>query len=164
MVTKALFFDGNNFYHSFREFLRKKHVDMSALARVLLGGPGIKYYYTALPEGLTVHEGFLKTLERGGWRVRRGRIVGNKEKESDVALAVDLVLWAAKGLPEAVVASGDGDLVPAVKAARKLGTRVKVAAFKPYLSHRLAEAADEVLYLDALPWEELLYGRAEQEG
>lgn len=116
------------------------------------------YYFTALPQGETPHAGFLRALEEQGWEVIRGRIgKGNREKESDVALAVRLVLAAAGGLKRAVVVSGDGDLVPAVKAARELGCRVEVASFPEFLSRPLKEAADGVINLWEVPWERMAY-------
>ncbi|MEI6504042.1 MAG: NYN domain-containing protein, partial [Armatimonadota bacterium] len=49
------------------------------------------------------------------------RFVRYEEKETDVALGVDLVELVSQELRDtAVLVSGDGDLVPAVVAARRL--------------------------------------------
>lgn len=153
---QAIFVDGNNFYHGIKGRV-KGHVDMGALARLLLKGEGEMRYYTALPEHKTPHLGFLKALEAQGWVITQGEIRNGREKQSDVALAVDLVWAAANGLKRAVVVSGDGDLAPAVRKARELGCRVEVASFAPYLSPALKEAADQVILLERLPWEALSY-------
>lgn len=157
---QSIFVDGNNFYHSLKGRVRG-HVDMRALARLLLGGEGEMRYYTALPEHKSPHEGFLEALRRQGWEIVRGEIRGGREKGSDVSLALDLVLAALRGLKRAVVVSGDGDLAPAVRRARELGCRVEVASFAPYLSPSLKEAADRVILLEEVPWEALAYRRQE---
>jgi len=158
MKEQAIFVDGNNFYHGLRS-VYKGNIDMLALARRLLGGDGDLHYYTALPDRESPHLGFLKALESQGWRVVKGRIKNGREKESDVALATDLVLAAAQGLKRAVVVSGDADLAPAIRAARELGTRVEVASFLFGLSNELLREADEVVLLDHIPWKELSYRR-----
>lgn len=64
-------------------------------------------------------------------RIKRG---GDKPREKgiDVQLAVDLVLGAVENHYDvAVVFSGDSDLLPAIRAAMKLGKHIEVAAWDP---------------------------------
>lgn len=110
------------------------------------------------------HGGFLKALRALGWRVQEGHAAlgkeGYREKGVDVALAVDGVVAAGMGKNPLVLVSGDGDLVPMVKAARELGSRVVVVQFQSAIAWRLAAVADEVVLLDGVPWGELTYRRA----
>lgn len=163
MGKKAVFIDGNNLYFGMRQrgVLPGGHIDMLRLVLETVGPVDIKRYYSSLPEGETPHRGFLKALAHMGFHITLGYLSegrGGREKGTDVALAVDLVLLKGGGLyEEAHLFSGDGDLVPAVRAVQALGGRVVVWSFQEYLALPLAQAADEVHLLDGLDWEALRY-------
>lgn len=68
------------------------------------------------------------------------------EKQTDVRIAVDLVSMAYRDSYDvAYLLSADGDFVPAVAEARRIGKRVFAAS--PMRGHRLAGAADAFIHL-----------------
>ncbi|MEN2983194.1 MAG: NYN domain-containing protein [Thermus sp.] len=158
---RALLIDGSNLYFALLD--QGLHpVNMRGLAEWLMPeGWEAARFYTAPFHG---HGRFLKALEAQGFTLR---VLGTRkavrgESGVDVALAVDMVFMAAHGFRELVLVSGDEDLVPAVKAVRDLGARVKVAQFQGALSRLLVRAADEVVLLDGAPWKELRYEKEVQ--
>ncbi len=63
-------------------------------------------------------------------------------------VGVDMLAGASKNLYDvAILVSGDGDLVEAVKAVKDLGKHVEVAAFLKGRSDELAAAADVITQL-----------------
>ena len=79
---------------------------------------------------------------------RNRRIEVYVEKAVDVMIAVDIALLAHQGAYDsAYLLSADGDLTPAVEAARKLGKRVYVAS--PSNGAALAAVANAFIHLRA---------------
>lgn len=73
-----------------------------------------------------------------------------EEKETDVSIAAALVEDAARGAYDtALLISGDSDLCPAVRAAKRLGGGQKIVAVFPprRVSDPLRSAADTVYWL-----------------
>lgn len=65
-------------------------------------------------------------------------------------IGVDMLANASKNLYDvAVLVSGDGDLVEAVKAVKDLGKHVELATFPKGRSDELAAAADVITQLSA---------------
>ena len=65
------------------------------------------------------------------------------EKGVDVALAVDMVTFAAKNQYDtAILVSGAGDFAPAVQAVKDFGRHVEIAYVPDAISHQLLETAD----------------------
>lgn len=153
----VVYVDGFNLYHGMKHQYNRRFfwLDLHALAAsMLLSNQRLTgvHYFTALvrndPDGgarqqtyldaleslplLQVHIGRFqeKTLYCSGCRRTRTTY---EEKETDVAIAVQLVGDAARGrMDTAILVSGDSDLVPAIQEARRLreGLRI-VAAFPP---------------------------------
>jgi len=155
---RILQIDGGNLYHGLKDYLASTRVDFAALKAHFRADRAL--YYNVRGPGMGA---FLTALEAAGYELRLGHLrqgpAGWQEKGVDVLLAVDMVRLAARGAREIVLVSGDEDLVPAVREARRLGARVVVAAFQGLLSMQLAAAANEVKLLDGLPWNELRYVR-----
>ena len=83
---------------------------------------------------------------------------GNEEKGVDVDLALTLAEAAwHRAYDVAILVSGDGDLVRAVRNAKRYGRKVVVAAGSPEASRRLLDAASEVIELDLDATPELLF-------
>lgn len=79
------------------------------------------------------------------------------EKAVDVQIAIDMVTMAEHDAYDtAYLLSADGDLTPAVEAARGLGRKVFVAS--PSSGARLAAACDSFIRLQQ-PWFDGLFGR-----
>jgi uncharacterized LabA/DUF88 family protein len=80
-----------------------------------------------------------------------------QEKGVDMRIGVDMVAGASKGLYDvAVLVSGDGDLVEAVKAVKDLGRHVELATFAKGRSDELAAAADVINELTVADMKPLL--------
>ena len=64
------------------------------------------------------------------------RFIRHEEKETDVAIGMKLMEIAARGEREvAVVISGDTDMVPAIKAAKRLSPSLVVGVAFPFMRH-----------------------------
>lgn len=148
--------DGSNLYFALKAH-DLENIHMDRLARWLDPNARGKRFYTAPFKG---HSGFVEALKHMGWEVRFSRLKVDREKGVDVSLAVDMVLLAGRGEPRITLVSGDTDLVPAVEAARSLGTRVVVAQFQDALGMDLVRAADDVVLLDGAPWDKLRWHKA----
>jgi uncharacterized LabA/DUF88 family protein len=71
------------------------------------------------------------------------RRVMEVQKGVDLALGVDMVSHAARNMYDvAILVSGDGDFVEAVRAVKDLGKHVEVAAFPDGLAKRLQQTSD----------------------
>lgn len=158
----GIFIDGPNLHHAARSI--GLQIDFDRLldevrSRCRLVGA---LYFSCTRDG---EEGeplwkFLTRLGHTGWRLmlRPGRehrdSTGSvRVKDSvDVDLAVEMVLQAGR-LDHVILFSGDGDYIPAVEAAQRLGARVTVvstvaggAGVSP-ASPALVECADEFVDL-----------------
>ena len=81
----------------------------------------------------------------------RKRNDGLIEKGIDIALAIDMLsLGFHKAYDVAILVSGDGDFIPAVKVIKSLGLRVEVAMFRNALNPDLKRIADRFIALDEL--------------
>ena len=70
-------------------------------------------------------------------------------KEDDIHMAVDLVEGAfTDKYDKAILVSGDGDFVPAVKSVKKISKIVSNASFKRSSSTNLKKNCDELIRLN----------------
>jgi uncharacterized LabA/DUF88 family protein len=75
------------------------------------------------------------------------RIVSHEEKETDVAIAVRLLeLLVTSSCDTAVLMTGDSDITPGIRCARRLFPRIRIYACFPYNRHsaELGTAASAV--------------------
>jgi uncharacterized LabA/DUF88 family protein len=76
------------------------------------------------------------------------KVPGRSQKEVDVQIAVDLISGAYTNLFDiALLASGDGDLAPAVRKLRSMNKPIEVASFRRQLSMSLTTAASRIIDL-----------------
>lgn len=142
----SFFIDGFNVYHSLRDnpnfaHLRKyRWLNYRRLCEFFLNGGKIKdlFYFTAYatwkPQGLIRHQAFVRALELhnvtpvfGKFKEKnrfcnncRRKFNSHEEKQTDVNIAIRLFEEALKDSYDvAVVASGDSDLVPAIRAIKR---------------------------------------------
>ena len=81
-----------------------------------------------------------------------GRFFGWEEKETDVAIGATLLELVCKDRREtAVLVTGDTDLVPAIRAARRLDPTKRIVALQPYrrVNRELSRCADRSLTIRA---------------
>lgn len=168
----CVFIDGSNFYHACRENLGgRTDVNIGSFASFLVGtGRDLvrTYYYScALPPdheeiARKAQQRFFTALQRVPYtELRLGKLVKretscaacgtrerHQEKGVDMRIGVDMLPAASKNLYEvAILVSGDGDLVEAVKAVKDLGKHVELATFPKGRSDELAAAADVITQL-----------------
>jgi len=157
MNRVAFLIDGFNVYHSVLQ-LRKdtghstKWLNLFSLCSSYIPtifGKEHKlesvYYFTALaehyrrrsPEKIGRHKAYIKCLESTGTEVVYGRFKKRgttfEEKQTDVAIAVKLLeILCTDKCDTAVIVSGDTDLVPAMKACKRLFPKKNAIFGFPY--------------------------------
>lgn len=171
MKRVIVFIDGNNFYFGLRKLYGKnknlKYFDFEDFAEFLSGKNKVVsiYYYNALldkehnSEKYESQKEFFKKLKKIPnfnlvlCKLLKRNITGTDQvyyiiKEDDINMAVDMVenAWDDK-LDIAVLVSGDGDFVPAVRSVKKKNKLIKNVYFKNSSSRHLKNFCDESLEL-----------------
>lgn len=173
----AIFIDGSNLYHSIRDLfdVHDNEIDFAKLISLLKGSRlliGAYYYNAPLDRGYNEEiywkqQRFFSDLKRiPGFHVilcnMRKIVHPGKEPEfsvkgDDVYLATDMISMAYENLYDtAILVSGDGDVVPAIRKARKLGKRVENAHFSVSRSNFLKKECDASIFLDEIIEKECL--------
>lgn len=171
MVRISIFIDGNNFYYGLKtiygntknpiKFNFEKFCNFIANKRKIVT---IFYYNAPLDrtkdlEKYKKQQQFFEQIKKIPnfslviCKLLRRKIHGTNQyyyiiKEDDIHMAVDLVKGAYKNLYDAaIVVSGDGDFVPAVKAVREEKKIVENAYFKKSASNNLRMNCDKSFML-----------------
>ncbi len=171
MIKVAIFIDGNNFYFGLKKlygddfkamkFNFEKFCNFIANKREIAN---IFYYNAPLDitkdiEKYKLQQRFFDKISRIPkfnlvlCKMVKRRIKGTNEfyyvlKEDDIHMAVDLVKGAFKNTyDEAILVSGDGDFVPAVKVAREEKKKVENIYFKKSASTNLKQNCDKSFLL-----------------
>lgn len=171
MKRVIVFIDGNNFYFGLRKLYGKnkslKHFDFEDFAKFLSGKNKVVgiYYYNALldkehnSEKYESQKEFFEKLKKIPnfnlvlCKLLKRNITGTNQvyyiiKEDDINMAVDMVENACDdNLDIAVLVSGDGDFIPAVRSVKKKNKLVKNIYFKNSSSRNLKNFCDESLEL-----------------
>jgi uncharacterized LabA/DUF88 family protein len=158
-----VFIDGGNFYHGMKEMLHRTTgfpastpFNFYKFARLLAKNRRLirLYYYTGIrnerenPEKFKSQKGFFDQMRRTPFcTLRLGRIIkrGDSyvEKGVDVLLTVDMIRLARlNNYDTAILVSGDGDFVEAVKDVVEMGRNVELAYFPFDLSMDLRNTCD----------------------
>ena len=167
----SVFIDGNNFYFGLKKIYRddfkamdfnfEKFCDFVAKEREIVN---IFYYNAPLDitqdlEKYKNQQRFFNKISRIQklklilCKLLRRKIKGTDKyyyvlKEDDIHMAVDLVKRAFKDFYDvAVLVSGDGDFVPAVKAVQEEGKKVENVYFKKSASTNLKRNCDSSFML-----------------
>lgn len=167
----VIFIDGSNFYHSVRDtFGMHDNVDLGAegfakLIETLKGSKmliGVYYYNASLDRGHNEEiywkqQKFFAELKRiPGFHVVLCRLRKDGEgkytvKGDDIQIAVDMIRLAYENAYDtAILVSGDGDFVPAIKTVQKLGKKVGNAFFRKTSSDFLKRVCDSSVLLDEI--------------
>ena len=165
----AIFVDGSNFYHSVKEMLGlhdnqiafAKLIGLLRQTRLLIG----TYYYNASLDRGYNEEVYWKQQKFFGelrkipdfhvvlCNIRKIKRPDGKiefaVKGDDIYLATDMLSFAYENKYDvAVLVSGDGDFVPAIKKVQKLGKRVENAYFSANRSDFLKSVCNTSILLD----------------
>jgi len=167
----AVFIDGNNFYYGLRKLYGKnkslKNFDFEKFSQFLAGEENVVgiFYYNALldrehnPDKYDSQKEFFEELKKIPnfnlvlCKLLKRNIEGTNKvyyiiKEDDISMAVDMVENAYdNNYDVAVLVSGDGDFVPAVRSVKKKTKLVKNVYFKNSSSRNLKNFCDESLEL-----------------
>ncbi len=152
----GMFIDAQNLYHSAKNLYGAKVnftniVDEAVAGRILV---------KALAYVITTESGeeqtFFEALEKIGIETRTKDlqifIGGAKKADWDVGIAVDMIKMAPK-LDAVILASGDGDFIPALEYLKHQGCQTEVITFGRSTSSKLIETADDFIDLDDNPKE-----------
>ncbi len=164
MERVSIFVDGSNFCHGLKSYAKKTGIDLFKLGQKLSGNRKlirIYYYNVAIhqdddPENYKRQQAFLDKIESTPYvDLRLGRLearhaedgsVYHIEKGVDINIAVDMLRYAYNDTYDtAILITGDGDFVSAVKAVQDLGKHVESAYFEAAKSHHLRRAADRFI-------------------
>ncbi|MCK5449721.1 NYN domain-containing protein [Candidatus Pacearchaeota archaeon] len=176
----SIFIDGNNFYFGLKKIYEDKKnlsdFDFEKFCNFLAGSDNIVdiFYYNA---PLDYSRDFKKygKQQKFFWKLGKipkfnlilckllkRRIIGTDKyyyvlKEDDIHMAVDLVKGAFNNrYDKAIIVSGDGDFVPAVKAAQEKDKIILNACFKKSASTNLKKNCDGLIKLNSRILEEFL--------
>ncbi len=168
----SIFIDGNNFYFGLKkiygDYFKAMKFNFEEFCKFIANKREIIniFYYNA-PLDITkdiekykLQQKFFDKISRIPkfnlilCKMVKRRIRGTNEfyyvlKEDDIHMAVDLVKGAFKNFYDtAILISGDGDFVPAVKVAREEGKKVENIYFKRSASTNLKQNCDESMMLN----------------
>ncbi len=171
MKRVAVFIDGNNFYFGLRKLYGKdkslKNFDFQGFANFLAGEGkvlGIYYYNAQLdrefnPKKFKSQKEFFTKLRQIPnfnlvlCKLLKRNITGTNKhyyiiKEDDINMAVDMVDGSADDtFDTAILVSGDGDFVPAVRSVKRRNKRVENVYFEGSSSRSLKNHSDKSLAL-----------------
>ncbi len=173
MKKVALFIDGSNFYYGLKSTYGEErsltNFNFLKLGEILTGNKRdllrIYYYnapldYKSSPEAYAKQQRFfekVKSTEKVKLilsRLQKRKIKDTGQfyyvvKGDDIHIAVDMVKGAYENTFDvAILVSGDGDFVPAVKVVQEKGKSVENAYFKPSLSWHLKQECDKSIKLN----------------
>jgi len=167
----AIFIDGSNFYHSVNDSfqIHDNQIDFVKLIEFLKKDRlliGIYYYNASLDRGYNEEiywkqQKFFAELRKiPGFHVilcnmrKTKRPDGTPEfavKGDDIYLATDMLSFAYENTYDtAILVSGDGDFVPAIKKVQKLGKKVENAYFSVSRSGFLRKVCNTSILLDEI--------------
>ena len=171
MKRVAVFIDGNNFYFGLRKLYGKekslKTFNFERFAGFLADKNKVTdiYYYNALldrehnPQKYKSQKEFFEKLKKIPnfhlvlCKLLKRNITGTNKfyyiiKEDDINMAVDMVDGSADDdFDVAVLVSGDGDFVPAVRSVKKRNKKIENVYFKGSSSRNLKDHCDKSLEL-----------------
>lgn len=151
----AMFIDTQNLYHSAKN-LYQARVDFGEVVKESVAG---RQLIRAMAYVVTTESGeeqtFFEALTKLGIETKTKDLQvflgGAKKADWDVGMAIDAIKMAPK-LDTVILATGDGDFVPAVEYLKmREGCQVEVIAFGRSSSSRLRESVDDFIDMDESP-------------
>ena len=157
MEQIVVFIDNSNIFKGFRKYNIK--ADYEKLKKTITHGRklnGIFLYEGVIYPMSPEKKKWYKDLSnKSGYVIKASfdKIAFNDaiEKKIDIKIAIDMVSLAYENAYDtAVLASGDGDFVPAVKKVKELNKKVELWAFRYSLANALKREVEQenIYYLD----------------
>jgi uncharacterized LabA/DUF88 family protein len=150
----GVFIDTQNLYHSAKNLYRSR-VNFGAVLKESLAGRTLIHaaaYVVTTESG--DEKAFFDALTKIGIETKTKDLQvfygGAKKADWDVGMAIDAIKFAPK-LDAVVLATGDGDFVPAVHYLQSLGVQVEIISFGKSASGKLREAADDFIDMGEEP-------------
>jgi len=148
----AVFIDTQNLYHSAKNLYKAKVNFNNVLADAVAGRSLIRAVaYVVNTEG-GEEQGFFDALAKIGIETKTKDLQifagGAKKADWDVGMAIDAIKMAPK-LDAVILATGDGDFIPAVEHLKTAGgCQVEAISFGRSSSQKLKETVDEFIDMD----------------
>jgi uncharacterized LabA/DUF88 family protein len=151
----AVFIDTQNLYHSAKNLYHAKVNFNNVLKDAVAERTLVRAIAYVVTTESGEEQGFFEALAKIGIETKTKDLQvfagGAKKADWDVGMAIDAIKMAPK-LDAVVLATGDGDFVPAVEYLKTTGgCQVEVISFGRSSSGRLKEAVDEFIDMDADP-------------
>jgi len=139
--------DAQNLYHSAQNLYGKRVNFTEVLQEAVAGRQLIRAIAYVITSEAGDEESFFEALEKVGIETKSKDLQifygGAKKADWDVGIAVDAIKLAPH-LDAIVIASGDGDFIPAIKYIQQnAGCQVEVISFGRSSSSKLIEVADD---------------------
>ena len=162
----SIFIDGSNFYHGLKKDIGNANIDFQKFGQIVCGDRKlIRVYYYNAPLDLSHDKEKYKKQQKFFDKLRdipnfklvlvrlQKRKINDKVyyvvKGDDIHIAVDMVMQAQNNSYDtAVLVSGDGDFVPAVRAVQTYGKHVENYYFKTGHSSYLRQACDKSVLMN----------------
>jgi uncharacterized LabA/DUF88 family protein len=151
----GVFIDTQNLYHSAKNLYRSKVNFNNVLKDAVADRNLVRAIAYVVNTESGEEQGFFEALAKIGIETKTKDLQiffgGAKKADWDVGMAIDAVKMAPK-LDAVILATGDGDFVPAVEHLKTAGgCQVEVIAFGRSSSSRLKEVVDEFIDMDENP-------------
>lgn len=162
-----IFIDGSNFYHGIKKNVGENaDIDFTKFGKVVAGDRKlIRIYYYNAPLDQRMNPVKYKKQQMFFDKLRQTpnlklilvrmqkRFIDGKTiyvvKGDDIHIATDMIVLASKNAYDtAVLVSGDGDFVPAVKAVQEFGKSVENYYFQSGHSWHLRQTCDKSVLMD----------------
>jgi uncharacterized LabA/DUF88 family protein len=151
----AVFIDTQNLYHSAKHLYRAKVNFANVLKDAVADRNLVRAIAYVVNTESGEEQGFFEALAKIGIEAKTKDLQifagGAKKADWDVGMAIDAIKMAPK-LDAVVLATGDGDFIPAVEHLKTAGgCQVEVISFGRSSSGKLRECVDEFIDMDENP-------------
>ena len=148
----AVFIDTQNLYHSAKNLYKAKVNFTNVLKDAVANRTLVRAIAYVVTTESGEEQGFFEALAKIGIEAKTKDLQifagGAKKADWDVGMAIDAVKMAPK-LDAVVLATGDGDFIPAVEHLKTAGgCQVEVISFGRSSSGKLKEVVDEFIDMD----------------
>ncbi len=163
----AVIIDTQNLYHSAKNLYKSK-VNFGEVVKAAVGGRKLirAVSYVVNTEG-GEESAFFEAMEKLGIEIKTKDLQifygGAKKADWDVGMAVDAIKMAHK-VDAVVLATGDGDFIPAVEYIKSLGCQVEAITFGRSSSSGLRAVLDDFIDLEEDPKRFLIGFRPTKKG
>lgn len=150
----AVIIDTQNLYHSAKNLYKSKVNFAAVVEEAVQSRKLIRAVSYVVNTESGEESAFFEALEKVGIEIKTKDLQifygGAKKADWDVGMAVDAIKMAHK-VDAVVLATGDGDFIPAVEYVKSLGCQVEAITFGRSASSGLKSSVDDFIDLDEDP-------------